>query len=268
MVKKEEVNKDRKKADLNKDKTVEKSPSQQKIIHEFIIEKPTNYVTHFDDLLKLVEDSGSIRISEISKHFKIDRKTANEWGNILNENELIDFYVPVFGEPEFRKKGFVKKYLTENKEENLVERKKRANLKIMFFILGILAFSIIILFATSDKDKKEDIPEDVKIIAVEEPKILTDMEKAFSGKGSYECRTLDGEVKYFIKNTLLKIEKIDGSSKVIIKSGKIYTLNTKTNEWIETNLRAGIAIPGSGVYPKVKLECKETKIKNEEFDTK
>ena len=138
----------------------------------------------------------------------------------------------------------------------------------IIFVLGILVFGII-LFNIMNKNVKEVSPNNLKELSKEKQEIiLTDVEKAFSGKGSYECRNLDGEIKYSIKDTMLKIEKIDGSSKIIIKSGKIYNLNIKTKEWDESNLREGIAAPGTGVYPKVELGCIETKLKNEDFDTK
>ena len=90
---------------------------------------------------------------------------------------------------------------------------------------------------------------------------------AFSGNGTYDCRSEDGNTKYAIKNTWLKIEELDGSSKAIIKNNLTYTLNIETGAWITSAIREDVAVPGSGIYPKTTLDCQSAEIEEQEFDT-
>ena len=296
------------------------------------------YETDFDILIRLVQEKKIVTLSQVIKKFKINKKIANEWGNILSENETLTFYIPIFGEPEFRtnditakeilkrktkKEEFVKKLVNLKKDlgkfkfdlkkigidlskfkiknfkpdfkdikNDLSNFKKDTKVKFNLKVIGKIrehkkiAVFVLVLFAVliplisfNMKDKtednfksvntqvKEEIKTEEKEAVLEKLSDDIDIKKAFSGEGSYECRTSDHEVKYFIRNALLKIEKIDGTSKLIIKNNKMYIFNVKKNEWKETELKKDLAVPGSGIYPDVDLECKKSNIEEKEFTT-
>ena len=97
--------------------------------------------------------------------------------------------------------------------------------------------------------------------------ILTDVALAFSGNGSYDCRDMEGKVKYTIADDKVKIETSGGKSTVIVKNGYSYTFNNNTKKWIQIELREGLAVPGSGFYPKLELTCHEIEVDVKEFNT-
>jgi len=84
-------------------------PSEQKSKQELPEEKKTTYVTgrvietDFDILYKLVLEKKKVKISEIAAMFKIDKKKAEEWIQILDEHNLARIYYPAMGEPEIRR---------------------------------------------------------------------------------------------------------------------------------------------------------------------
>jgi len=59
--------------------------------------------TDFDVLYKLVLEKNKVKISEVAKMFKIDKKKAEEWVQILDERDLVRIHYPAMGEPEIRK---------------------------------------------------------------------------------------------------------------------------------------------------------------------
>ena len=65
----------------------------------------------------------------------------------------------------------------------------------------------------------------------------------------------------------MKIEKLDGTSKVTVKNNKTYTYNIKTKVWLESPIKEGVALPGTGIYPKVTLVCKEEDLALNIFNT-
>ena len=267
-----EKNSSKKKSDIKKKSTsneiITERSQNKKISQEDL--SPETYTTHFDKVIELVEKENRVPISKISKLFSIDKKLVQEWGEILKENDLIDFYTPVFGEPEFRKKGIIIKEKRKFKE--------KFNKKILFLISIILVIGesifIVALVLKNQPEKAEFGIQEKKESKQEETKKLDTQDKpdkniylAFSGNGSYECRSEDGSIRYAIKDTFLKIEKLDGSSKVVIKNNKTYALNIKGKNWTESPLREGIAVPGSGTYPKTILKCQNASIKESEFNT-
>jgi len=237
------------------------------------------YRTSFDDLLDLIEQKKIVKLNEVVQKFNIDKKIANEWGNILSENGVINFYAPIFGEPEFRDKNIVnfkKKKFNFKKPQiklpNIKINKKKVIIDMLIMILVLsIAFGLF-YFLTKDEPDTNEIKfvQEEKIEEKQEEVVLDNMnmntKEAFSGKGSYECRTEDKKVRYFIKDSIIKIEKIDGTSKLIIKNNKTYTLNVKTGEWGESESKQGLAIPGSGIYPKIKLECEKIEVNEKEFN--
>jgi hypothetical protein len=60
--------------------------------------------TDFDKLLVLLQQFGKLKISEIAYAFEIDRKKAEEWARIMEENGIALLHYPAFGEEELRKK--------------------------------------------------------------------------------------------------------------------------------------------------------------------
>ncbi|MFH1592354.1 MAG: hypothetical protein ABIB47_03230 [Candidatus Woesearchaeota archaeon] len=244
--------------------------------------------TFFDKLVDDVEKRGAVGLSEIAETYKIDKKTAQEWAEILKDNDLVDFNIPPFGEPELRKKRLKlekgeKGEKVEDKEKTKKEKPKKKLIKKFllggskkYVVMGILGLVVIIsiasffIFSGRSGERTFAVPfiegtqeeEQVREIIDKEDVLL-----AFSGNGSYDCRSEDGSTRYLIKNVFIKIEELDGSSKVVIKNDKIYTFNVNTGLWVESELREGIAVPGSGVYPKTVLECQGEEIDESEFDT-
>jgi hypothetical protein len=237
------------------------------------------YETQLDKLLFFVNKNGRITETNVIKEFHITKDIADQWGKILSENGFIDFYIPIFGDPEFRKKG-VK--FERKKISKLIKEKAKSifhnnpNLKIIVpaaSIVLLLIFSgafIIFKELTFKEEVKINITEQInesviELIPFEGPGVKAAM--AFSGNGSYDCRSSDGALRYAIQNSFVKIEKLDGTSKVIIKNNKTYTLNVGTGAWKESEIREGLAIPGSGNYPRINMECKEINLTEKEFNT-
>ncbi len=218
--------------------------------------------TPFDEVISLVDKENIIPLTKITERFNIKKEIAIEWGRILSESNLIDFHQPAFGDPEFRKKD-----INIPKAEIKVHKKKIIIIAIITFLSLIILVTGILIF----KEKPEEV-KTVETIGPDETKTEElppqDMlKKAFSGNGSYDCRDKDGKKRYAILNNLIKIESVDGSSKVVIKNNKTYTYNPNTKAWIEFGLREGLAVPGSGVYPKIGLDCEEIEIEVDEFNT-
>lgn len=102
-----EHKKDVLKTDIVEKKTVQESQEeikQRSYAAGAVIE------TDFDVLYRLVLDKNKVKISEIAKLFKIDKKKAEEWVQILDEHNLVRIYYPAMGEPEIRK-------ITEHEKE-------------------------------------------------------------------------------------------------------------------------------------------------------
>jgi len=223
------------------------------------------FKTHFDTLVELVEKKKRVTLSRIVKEFHIDKRLAQEWGEILDEGKIIDFHIPTVGEPEFRKRGIV---IKRKKIKNKIREVNKKFVLIVVFGIIILLIGLFIFLKQSDSDtsfQKEEIPKGQQESkqGEREDGVL----EAFSGTGDYECRSEDGSIRYAIKDEFLKIEKLDGSSKVIIKNNKTHALDIRTDKWIESELLEGVAVPGSGIYPKSILECQKINISIGEFDT-
>ena len=56
--------------------------------------------TDLDLLYKLLKENKSLRISAISKIFKVSKEVALEWCKILEEGDLAVIYYPTFGDPK------------------------------------------------------------------------------------------------------------------------------------------------------------------------
>ena len=58
--------------------------------------------TDLDRLYDTIKKRGAVKLSEVYGGFKINKKQAEEWANILEKYGLIEIYYPVLGEPELR----------------------------------------------------------------------------------------------------------------------------------------------------------------------
>ncbi|HLD15785.1 MAG TPA: hypothetical protein VJB94_04385 [Candidatus Nanoarchaeia archaeon] len=86
---------------LEQELTDEEEEKQTKNILK-VTAKLIKHETDFDRLYNLVKKRGAMKLSEVSKEFNISKKQAEEWGQILEDHELIELYYPVIGEPELR----------------------------------------------------------------------------------------------------------------------------------------------------------------------
>src|SRR3989344_907218 len=153
------------------------------------------YETDFDRLYNVLEKENIATLSQVAEAFNVNKEIAQRWGETLSENELIDYHIPAFGEPEFRKKG-----INENKEKKVISKKKKViiNLTIIgVFLLVIGGFFIIrnISF-NNDTSILRLMPPTEKNI--EEIKVSENIKNSFSGNGSYICRGSLGW--YYIKD--------------------------------------------------------------------
>ena len=223
------------------------------------------YKSHFDDLVDLVNQKKIVPLSQVVKDFNIDKKIANEWGHLLHEHQLISFHIPPFGEPEFRRLGEIPKKMRV---------KSKLNLKKILIYSGIISAVLavfLIIFLIPQQKTTEFIKEKIES-KIELPETTKEIDKdlitlAFSGNGSYECRTLDMKTKYTILNKDIRIERLDIDSKIIIKGNSTYTYNFKTDNWKISEVKKGLSIPGSGIPPKIELDCIAAPINKTEFIT-
>jgi hypothetical protein len=56
-------------------------------------------ITTIDSFYNFIKQKKKIPLKKITKEFKIDKKIAEEWANILKEHNLIDIDYPLFGGP-------------------------------------------------------------------------------------------------------------------------------------------------------------------------
>jgi CBS domain-containing protein len=55
--------------------------------------------TTIDEVLKIIEEKGSITIDEIAKKFHVDVSVIEEWAKILEEHRLASINYPIIGKP-------------------------------------------------------------------------------------------------------------------------------------------------------------------------
>jgi len=255
---------------LKTKKTQEKKVSPKEIEEKPKVNIPKQtkaYETKFDQLLFLVDKHERIAETNVMKEFHINKEIADQWGKILSENGFIDFYIPIFGDPEFRKKGVKFKRKKLSKDDKLKILIPIASIILLLIIAGAFTLFRELIFK---EEVKINATEETKEPAIENvpfegPEV--EIALAFSGNGSYDCRSSDGELRYAIQNSFIKIEKLDGTSKVIIKNNRTYTLNVDTGAWKDSEVREGLSIPGSGNYPRIEMECKEINLTEKEFNT-
>ncbi|MBL7050890.1 hypothetical protein ISS04_01875 [Candidatus Woesearchaeota archaeon] len=62
-----------------------------------------HYKTEIDELYELIQEKGKITLKAVQSKFKIDRKKADEWATILEENGLIKINYSFFIGPILKK---------------------------------------------------------------------------------------------------------------------------------------------------------------------
>ena len=93
---------------LNKEKRVVgiiTKPDLMKTISKSFI--GTHIETANDEVLKILEESGSVTIDKLAKTFTVKPTLIEEWGEILEEHDLATVVYPTFGKPYLKiiKKG-------------------------------------------------------------------------------------------------------------------------------------------------------------------
>ncbi|MBL7100750.1 MAG: hypothetical protein ISS23_02225 [Nanoarchaeota archaeon] len=75
-----------------------------KKIKKEIVAKASKYETDLDKLHKLINEVGSLTITEVVEGFGITKEQAEEWGRILESHNLIELNYPAIGELQLCKK--------------------------------------------------------------------------------------------------------------------------------------------------------------------
>lgn len=60
--------------------------------------------TSLDQLLELIMEKGSLKMSEASKKLRVKDKQIEEWAHVLEEHGLIEIHYPTVGKPILKKK--------------------------------------------------------------------------------------------------------------------------------------------------------------------
>ncbi len=105
-----EEEKEKRKEEEEKQKKEEKTHLVRVIPKALKIEMG-KYDTDLDVLHKIIEKSGRIKLSAISRYFGVNQKKAEEWATILQEHKLAEIHYPPVGEPELKKIREPKKYI-------------------------------------------------------------------------------------------------------------------------------------------------------------
>lgn len=81
--------------------------------------------TGIDNLHNFVLDKKVVPLRDAAKHFGVDRKTAEDWGRILEDHHMIEMHYPVAGEPTLRVVGYGKR-----KKEKKPSKEKKPEKKV------------------------------------------------------------------------------------------------------------------------------------------
>ncbi|RLG57040.1 MAG: hypothetical protein DRN95_06025 [Candidatus Hydrothermarchaeota archaeon] len=60
--------------------------------------------TDIDRLLSIIEERGSVNISDLSKELNVGVEKIEEWAKVLEERGLIEIEYPIIGLPRLKKK--------------------------------------------------------------------------------------------------------------------------------------------------------------------
>lgn len=78
--------------------------SKDKIVHLELLSKKNKSDTDIDILYEILQKNKKVTVSQVSELFKVDKKVVEEWGEILEHNDLAVVDYPRFGEIEIRLK--------------------------------------------------------------------------------------------------------------------------------------------------------------------
>ena len=76
--------------------------SVQQAVHVEILKKKAKSDTEIDMLYELLQKNKKITISKAAELFKVDKEIIENWGEILENNQLVVVDYPRFGEIEIR----------------------------------------------------------------------------------------------------------------------------------------------------------------------
>lgn len=88
-----------KEKEMSEDGTVVSQPDNKYLR---VTAKLIRHETDLDRLYDAVKTRGGVKLGEVSSTFKVSKKQAEDWANILEKYGLIELYYPVIGEPELR----------------------------------------------------------------------------------------------------------------------------------------------------------------------
>lgn len=92
---------------VSKEKRAKEEKQEKKVlqmIKEEVIAKASKYETDFDKLYKLINEVGSLTLTEVAEGFNITKEQAEGWGKILESHGLIELNYPAVGELQLCKK--------------------------------------------------------------------------------------------------------------------------------------------------------------------
>ncbi len=78
--------------------------TEKRPMSTFTDSNKSNVNTSLDQLLDMIMEKGSLKISDAAKRLKMKDKQVEEWGKILEEHGLIEIQYPALGKPVLKKK--------------------------------------------------------------------------------------------------------------------------------------------------------------------
>jgi hypothetical protein len=60
--------------------------------------------TPLDELLQLIMNKGSVKISDAARQFNVKEGQIEEWARILEQHDLIELHYPTIGRPTLKRK--------------------------------------------------------------------------------------------------------------------------------------------------------------------
>ena len=92
---------------MRKEKKIKEEKKEKEVLQKIkkeVVAKASKYETDLDKLYNLINDVGSLTITEVAEGFGISKEQAEEWGKILESHNLIELNYPAIGELQLCKK--------------------------------------------------------------------------------------------------------------------------------------------------------------------
>lgn len=92
---------------MRRKKKIKEEKKEKEVLQKIkkqVVAKASKYETDFDKLYKLINEVGSLTITEVAEGFDISKEQAEEWGKILESHGLIELNYPAMGELQLCKK--------------------------------------------------------------------------------------------------------------------------------------------------------------------